>query len=104
MILVVVVVGGGGGGRLWGWWLLWLSFYFLLWGLILGWVLIVVVAVFLGVILVVKNWSLWLSFGRRWMCGFTGEREKGREEREESDLFILFNVVVYIILISCMEK
>ena len=37
--------------------------------------------------------------GERWLCGFTGQREKGREERE---LVILFNVVVYIILISCM--
>ena len=35
------------------------------------------------VILVVENWCLWLSFSGRWLCGFTGERErqKGREER-----------------------
>ena len=41
--------------------------------------------------LVVTNWGLWLSFGERWLCGFTREREKergrkgkrdGREERE----------------------
>ena len=34
---------------------------------------------FLWVILVVKNWCLWLSFGGRWLCGFTEEREKERK-------------------------
>ena len=34
-----------------------------------------------------------------WLCGFTREREKGREDKE---LFVLINVVVYIILMNCM--
>ena len=34
-----------------------------------------------------------------WLCGFTGKREKGREDKE---LFVLFNVVVYIILMNYM--
>ena len=58
---------------------------------------------FLWVILVVKNWCLWLSFGGRWLCGFTEERERKRGKgRDESELFILFNVIVYIILMSCI--
>ena len=60
-------------------------FLFFLWGLILVRVLIVVVVAiffFVGVILVVMDWFLWLIFGGRWMCGFIGERQK-REERKE---------------------
>ena len=34
-----------------------------------------------------------------WLCGLTEEGEKGREDKE---LFVLFNVVVYIILMNCM--
>ena len=38
---------------------------------------------FFWVILVVTNWGLWLSFGGRWFCRFSKERERerGREER-----------------------
>ena len=94
----------GGGGGLWGWWL---SFFFGKMGLILGWVLIVVmVAIFLGVILVVKNWCLWLSFGGILGVWVLLEKQRKRKEREKRrervELFILFNVVVYIILISCI--
>ena len=34
-----------------------------------------------------------------WLCGFIREREKGREDKE---LFVLINVVVYIILMNYM--
>ena len=67
-----------------GWWLLWLRFFFfLLWGLILGWVLTMVVVVVVSfdcctgsnwlldfdmlVVATMKNWCLWLSFGGRWV-------------------------------------
>ena len=40
---------------------------------------------FFWVILVVKNWCLCLSFGGRWLCGLTGEREREREEGERED-------------------
>ena len=36
---------------------------------------------------------VFVADGGRWLCGFTGEREKGREERE---LVILFNVILSI--------
>ena len=36
--------------------------------------------------------------GDCWLCWFGG----GREGRERSELFILFDGVVYIILMSCM--
>ena len=46
-----------------------------------------------------------------WLCGFVGrERQRGREERdmgekrERNELFILFDKVVYITLMSCMLK
>ena len=34
-----------------------------------------------------------------WLCGFIREREK---EKEDKELFVLINVVVYIILKNCM--
>ena len=76
-------------------------FFIFLWGLILGRILIVVVVAnfffFLEVILVVKNWSLWLIFGGRWMCGFTGERQE-REERKEIRVNCLYCLMLYFIL------
>ena len=37
-----------------------------------------------------------------WLYRRERERGKGREGRDESELLIFFNVVVYIILMSCI--
>ena len=46
--------------------------------------------------------------GDCWLCGFDRGKEKEMEERdgreERSELFILFDRIVYIILINCMSK
>ena len=72
----------------------------------MGWVLImVVVAIFF---FCVGNFGgeelvFVAKFCGRWLCGFTEERERKRGQgRDESELFILFNVIVYIILMSCI--
>ena len=105
--MILVVVDGGGGCGLWGWWLLWWRFFFLVFAMRFDFGMGIDYGgggnFFLWVILVVKNWCLWLSFGGRWLCGFTEERERKRGKgRDESELFILFNVIVYIILMSCI--
>ena len=41
--------------------------------------------------------------GDCWLCVFDGGRERW-EGRERSELFILFDRIVYIILINCMSK
>ena len=47
---------------------------------------------FFGVILVVTNWGLWLSFGGRWLWVFWREREERsmKKRREKHTFFIYF--------------
>ena len=77
LVLIVVVSFISGGG---GWWC---NFFFL------------------GVILVVTNWGLWLSFGGKWLWVFWRGREgrSMKKRREKHIFFILFDREVYIIFI-----
>ena len=77
LVLIVVVSFISGGG---GWWC---NFFFL------------------GVILVVTNWGLWLSFGGKWLWVFWRGREgrSMKKRREKHTFFILFDREVYIIFI-----
>ena len=66
LVLIVVVwfFGGGGGGAK--------PFFF-------------------GVILVVTNWGLWLSFGGRWLWVFwRGREERSMKKRREKHTFFIY--------------
>ena len=39
------------------------------------------------------QWWLWLSFGGRWLCGFSRERE--RERKEKNNFYFLFFHFLY---------
>ena len=105
--MILVVVDGGGGCGLWGWWLLWWRFFFLVFAMRFdfgmgidyggGGNFFFCVGNFGGEELVFMAefwWEVVVWLYRR-------ERKRG-QGRDESELFILFNVIVYIILMSCI--